>query len=195
MAYFSNPNAPFYGIGYEYVEQVPKPTPATYGGRTRSGRVFNIERAQVHPTKYYKTIDELNKSPAHRMQFIIIMLSQPIANIVRSASFQPTTEWPDIIAAVLFFERFLQEHHLLLDPYTPFDDEDEEEEQATCIESVKLFNDCLIKHLRTPLSESVKRARGLKTSYAEFCERAKAYAICEKIKYALDNGDWGWAKN
>ena len=33
------------------------------------------------------------------------------------------------------------------------------------------------------------------TSYAEFCERAKAYAICEKIKYALDNGDWGWAKN
>ena len=195
MAFYSNPNAPFYGIGYEYVEQAPKPTPANYGGRTRSGRVFNIERAQCQPTKHYKTIDELNEMPNCRMAFIVSALTKAVANVTRSPDFDPSSECPDIIAAVSFFERFLQVHHLLLDPYTPFDDEDEEDEQVTCVESVKLLNDCLISNLRKPLSESVKRVRGLKTSYEEFSERARAYAICEKIQYALDNGDWGWAKN
>lgn len=198
MQYFSNPTAPFHGIGYTDPEPRDIPTP-DFGGRTRSGRIYNVFRSHGPSTSsFYKTIDELPES-RHEMNAVLMHELAPIFKFVHGKNnndrFNPEQECPDIIAAINKFYITMRENHLIFDPYAQpyFADEGDDYCEITAATVTDLCEK-LCTALRNPLHRTSLKARNL-TSTGEFHARHAALSLLADIQYALEERDWGFAKN
>ena len=198
MQYFSNPTAPFYGIGYTEPEPRDAPTP-DFGGKTRSGRVYSIHRADSQPeSSFYKTIDELPES-RDEMHDVLMKELAPIFRFIHSKKdndrFCPEQPCPDVIAAINKFYITMRENHLIFDPYAQpyFADEGDDYCEITHATVADLC-DKLAAALHSPLHNTSLKARNL-TPTGEFRARHAALSLLSDINYALEERDWGFAKN
>ena len=198
MQYFSNPTAPFYGIGHTNPEPRDAPTP-DFGGKTRSGRIYNINRADNQSdSSFYKTIDEL---PESRDEMNVMLMKElvPVFRYVNSQNsedrFRPEEECPDLIAAINKFYTTVRENHLMFDPYAqPYFADVGEDYCEITLGTLADLCDKLMAALRRPLHNTSLKARNL-TPTGEFRARHAALSLLSDINYALEERDWGFAKN
>lgn len=198
MTYFARRNgtAPFYGIGYVEPECDVIHTP-DFGGRTRSGRVYSIARAQTDVTgTYYKMVDEFPTGDRKAVLMLWEYVRPILERMSQSDDFDSTSSLPDIIAAVREYYVIMRENHLLFDPYAQnYFGEETDFLNDTIYHAAQAICDELIRRLRKPLTSSVMKARGLRTDSDNLRERYAALQLLDSVQYAFTNKDWGFAKN
>ena len=198
MTYFAqrNPMTPFHGIGYVEPESIAVPT-QNFGGRTRSGRVYSIARAQTDVAgTYYKMVDEFPTEGRAAVLMLWDLIRPILERMSQSDEFDSTSDLPDIVAAVRQYYVVMRENHLLFDPYAqPYFGEEADFQNDTIYHAAQAVCDELIRRLRKSLPLSVMRARGLRTASDNLRQRYSVLQLLEKVQYAFTNRDWGFAKN